>query len=276
MASDQQAIQGLWRLMSCVARGTPIGSATTHYQFDGNRVKEIDPSRVGGGDWSTFELDPKARPKRFTMTSEYAGNGGKAVRRVDCWLYELNGDTLQLCWPNVFGDYPDALSDQTNGVITLARDPGPLPKTKQPAGKKPIDDPVLGRLTWDDDYDWWEAQVELSPGPAIDVHVEPGDEKDDVTAVAGGREFFLWLRRHEPAARGFAAAELLDTHNRSWNDGEPISAGTFADRMTLESVGIDPDGGASLYYHDGDLFWGHCIIVSVGEDRKFKDAGIAG
>jgi uncharacterized protein (TIGR03067 family) len=276
MPSDQQAIQGLWRFVSCVARGGPVGTATTHYQFDGNRVKEIDPAQVDGGDWATFELHPKARPKRLTMTSEAVGKGGKPVRRVDRWVYDLDGDTLRLCWPSVFGDYPDALSDQTHGVITLARDRGPPPRTKQPSGKKPVEDPVLGRLTWDDNYDWWEAQVELKPGLAVEVHVTPGDGKDDVTAVAGGREFIRWLRRHEPAARRFAAAELLNTHNGSWNDGEPISVRTFAGRITLEGVGIDSDGGASLYYHDGDLFWGHCIIVSVGENREFKHATIAG
>jgi hypothetical protein len=195
---------------------------------------------------------------------------------VDRWLYELNGDTLRLCLPNVFGDYPDKLSDQTHGVITLARDAGPPPRTKQPAGKNPIEDPVLGRLTWDDNFDWWEAQIELKPGLTIDAHVELGSAQDDVAAVAAGREFIRWLRQHEPAARRFAAAELLDTHNDCWNDGKPISARTFAGRMTLESVGITPGGGASLYYHDGDLFWGHCIIVTVGKDREFSDATIAG
>src|SRR5438093_9158572 len=38
--------------------------------FRSNRVKEIDPSEVEGGDWATFELDPEDEPKRFTMTSE--------------------------------------------------------------------------------------------------------------------------------------------------------------------------------------------------------------
>src|SRR5262245_12927826 len=101
---DQQAIQGLWRLVSCVARGDRIGTPTTHVQFDGNRMKEIDPSRVDGGEWSTFQLDPQARPKRITMTTERAGKGGKPVRRVDRWLYEIEGDTLRLCWPRVLGD----------------------------------------------------------------------------------------------------------------------------------------------------------------------------
>jgi uncharacterized protein (TIGR03067 family) len=275
MPSDQRAIQGLWRVVSCVARGQSVGTGITHYQFDGNRVKPIDPSRVGGGDWATFVLDPAVQPKRFTMTTEWTGQGGKPVCRVDRWLYELDGDTLRLCWPSVFGDYPDLLSDQIHRVETLVRDTGPPPKTKQPAGKRPIKDAVLGQLTWDDNFDWWAAQVELKPGLIIDVHVEPGN-RDDETAVATGREFVRWLQQHELAARRFAAAQLLDTHNDAWNEGELISARTFAGQLRLESVGIDEVGRASLYYDDGDLFWGHCIVVSVRENGEFENANIAG
>jgi uncharacterized protein (TIGR03067 family) len=276
MPSDQDRIQGLWRVVSCVARGGAVGTAATHYLFEGNRVKEIVPSRVDRDRWSTFELNPRTRPKRFTMTRPATGKGGKAWQRVDCWLYDLAGDTLRLCWPNVFGDYPNELSDQTHGVLTLARDPGPPPATKRPAGKKPIQDRLLGQLTWDDDFDWWETCVELRPGLTIDFHVEPGDDADDAAVVAAGRDFFRWLRRHERAARRFAAGELLDTYNGSWNHGEPISARTFAGRTTLENVGLDPEGGADLYYADGDLFWGHTIIVSVDEGRVFRHATIAG
>src|SRR5262249_3297440 len=125
MVSDQQAIQGLWRVTSRVARGRPIKSATTHVQFDANRVKMINPSLVEGGHWSLFELDPNAHPKRFTMTSERTENDGRPVRRIDRWLYEIKGDVLRLCWPNEFGEYPDELSDVTHGIETLVRDPGP-------------------------------------------------------------------------------------------------------------------------------------------------------
>jgi uncharacterized protein (TIGR03067 family) len=160
MPSDQQAIQGLWRVVSYVARGGPVGTATTHYHFDGNRVKAINPSLVDGGDWSLFELEPQARPKRFTMTSERTGKAEQPVRRIDRWLYEIERDSLRICWPSVFGEYPDVLSDRTHGVITLVRDPGPIPTTKRRSGKQSIADPVLGRLTWDDNFDRWDARVE--------------------------------------------------------------------------------------------------------------------
>src|SRR5580765_4405680 len=105
MVSDQQAIQGLWRVVSRTARGRPVKSATTHVQFDGGRVKMLNPLLVEGGDWSLFELDQNVQPKRFTMTSERTGNDGRRDRRINRWLYESEGDVLRLCWPSVFGEY---------------------------------------------------------------------------------------------------------------------------------------------------------------------------
>ncbi|MBY0460780.1 MAG: DUF2262 domain-containing protein, partial [Gemmataceae bacterium] len=167
------------------------------------------------------------------------------------------------------------ISDQHHSVVTLVRDAGPPPATKQPSGKPPIDDPVFGKLTWDDDLDQWDGRVELKPGLEVDCHLDPTDGQDE-KIVGAGRKFVAWLRKKEPAARRYAASELLDTHNDGWNDGDPISARTFASRMTLETASLQSDGGAALYYRDGDLFWGHCIIVTVNADRAFTDATFAG
>ena len=176
----------------------------------------------------------------------------------------------------MFGEYPDELSDVTHGIETLVRDPGPPPQTKRASGKKPLADPVLGTLTWNDNFDRWEAQLELRPGLTIRVHVTPDAGRDDAAAGATGRKFIDWLRSHELDACRFAATKLLHVHNNSWNDDEPISAQTFMERMTLEAVGIDSEGSASLYYDDGDLFWGHCICVLVAPNREFAGADIAG
>src|SRR5262245_13647247 len=62
--------------------------------------------------------------------------------------------------------------------------------------------------------------------------------------------------------------------------GDPISAcrsratrsGGPAYRRSIrrESIGINADGPVSLDYHDGDLFWGHTIVVRMSEDRTFS------
>jgi hypothetical protein len=65
-------------------------------------------------------------------------------------------------------------------------------------------------------------------------------------------------------------------HNDTWNEGDEIDAATFKSRMSLESIVIYPSGGAEIYYGDGDLFWGHTILVGLTEDLSFRDATIAG
>jgi uncharacterized protein (TIGR03067 family) len=273
--TDQNAIQGLWRLISYISQSRPVTSSSTHYQFKENMVKEVSPSLVDGGSWAAFELDTNARPKRLTVTYEWVGRDGQTVSRIYRNSYELDGDTLRVCIPRVWGTVADVISDKEHSVITLVRDNGPPPATKLPAGKKPVEDAVLGQVIWNDNYDNWEARLELKTGSVVDFHLWPGGRSDEAILEAG-REAVQWLRNNEPAARHFAASRMLDGHNDSWNDGEPISAEAFASRMTLETASIQADGGIDLYYQDGDLFWGHCIIISVSGERQFIDASIAG
>ncbi len=262
-------------MMSCIFRGRPLGTATTHFQFEQDKVKEFNPSQVDGGEWATFELDSSSKLKRFTMTSEWVGKQNTPSRRVDRWLYDLTGDTLRLCWPNIFGEYPDQLSEQVHGVFTLIRDHGPLPTTKARSGKQPIQDPLLGEVKWDDNYDHWKARLEVKSGVVIDFYIEPGDQTDEI-ALEAGRTLAQWLRAHEGDGRRYAASQLLDDHNENWNDSDQISAEDFASRMTLETVALSPNGAGSLYYADGGLFGGHCIIVSQNRNREFTYAHFAG
>jgi len=69
---------------------------------------------------------------------------------------------------------------------------------------------------------------------------------------------------------------LLPIHNDSWNDGTPITEAAFIARMKLESACIFPDGTSELFYEDGDLFWGHMIVITLNQGGAFEDADIAG
>ena len=39
---------------------------------------------------------------------------------------------------------------------------------------------------------------------------------------------------------------------------------------------VSPHGYITLYYNDGDMFWGHAIEITVEEDGTVSDANIAG
>lgn len=46
--------------------------------------------------------------------------------------------------------------------------------------------------------------------------------------------------------------------------------------MTLEGLIFFPDGEVELYYNDGNLFFGHCIIIKMDKHDCFVDASIRG
>ena len=128
----------------------------------------------------------------MTTTYEWPGKGGQLVTRVHREGYDLDGDTLRICVPNVWGEYPNVISDKEHSVITLIRDPGLPPAAKQPSGKQPIDDPILGKLTWNDNFDEWDVRVMIKPGLEIDCHLVPTDGQDE-KIVEAGRKFIAKL-----------------------------------------------------------------------------------
>lgn len=52
-----------------------------------------------------------------------------------------------------------------------------------------------------------------------------------------------------------------------WRDG---------DFFSLSELAFRNDGSIEAYYDDGDIFWGHCIIVRMDKNGNIEDAEIAG
>lgn len=274
MQADRQAIQGLWRIVSTVARGQPSSSAGTHYHFDGHRVKEVVPSLAEGGSWAVFDLSADGSPKRITMTYEFPARGGGTRRQLHRGLYELSGDTLRICWPLMNDEFPPEFSEQTQQVVSFERDHGPPPATKRRSLKASIKHKTLGTLAWDDDLDWWAGEVRFKGAP-VELHIDPGTRGDEV-AVASAAELVKWVKQNDAAARRCAARWLLETYNGFWNEGNDIAPRTFAARLTLDAISVRGSGAVDLYYADGGLFRGHSITVRVNEKRVFERAQLSG
>src|SRR5258708_28880836 len=99
--TDQQAIQGLWQLVSIVHRGRPTNSSEIHYLFSGDRQKEIVPSMVDEGKVrSVFSLDEEADPKEIVLTMDWNGPDGPPAANplVQRGFYRLSGDDLEMCF----------------------------------------------------------------------------------------------------------------------------------------------------------------------------------
>ena len=79
-------------------------------------------------------------------------------------------------------------------------------------------------------------------------------------------------------AKQYAATSLLAVKNGTWLDPDELEVTVegFMERMAVESVVVNEDGSATIYFEDGDLFWGHLILVERDRNGAFGEAHIAG
>jgi len=60
-----------------------------------------------------------------------------------------------------------------------------------------------------------------------------------------------------------AVTELLPFKNNAWlePDEAELTPAAFKDRLRLETISVCEDSEFSFWYNDGDLFWGHTVVV---------------
>lgn len=138
-------------------------------------------------------------------------------------------------------------------------------------------DPVLGRLVLNKAVDWFEGQVTWL-GKTIDVALSADGEIDPQAALKAAKVLLGSMAEWSRKIEHFAVSELLDLKNECWlAEGEQeISATEFLTRMQLTSMTVYPDGSFEFWHEDGDLFWGHSILVSGSISLGVTDASIAG
>lgn len=81
--------------------------------------------------------------------------------------------------------------------------------------------------------------------------------------------------------RKYACDKMLELANDWLEDNEEatvdrITSEMFMNLMEFESLNVHDDGSFDFYFSDGDMFWGHCIIVEGNINGEFESAYIAG
>jgi len=139
-------------------------------------------------------------------------------------------------------------------------------------------DEFFGELTWQALVGGWEGRMSLPDGlGSTQVCIYTPDDERDQTITPEARAAFTRVVAERAAFARKAADDLLAVHNESWHHYEntpPLTSEQFQARLTLESIHIRSSGSATVYYDDGDLFWGHTIIVEQADDRNFLGEAI--
>ncbi|WP_087026554.1 DUF2262 domain-containing protein [Thaumasiovibrio subtropicus] len=150
-----------------------------------------------------------------------------------------------------------------------------LRKFKEPVE---ITHPEFGILVLNRTVDWFEGTVNWIDEP-ISVSVSLDEENGSSDASMKTLEALYsgasdWSKR----ITNYAVSELLELKNDNWlMDGqEALTAADFISAMKLDSITVYPDGEFEFWHNDGDLFWGHSILVSGSLAEGPNDADIPG
>jgi hypothetical protein len=78
--------------------------------------------------------------------------------------------------------------------------------------------------------------------------------------------------------RDCAVKELLPLKSQNWReeDGSSVSRREFEKRMSLQYITVEPSGDFEMCYDDGELFFGHEIVVRGNVHHGMKGADIQG
>jgi len=134
---------------------------------------------------------------------------------------------------------------------------------------------IFSELQFDSDTKNYDGQVKFNNRDFVDltISIEMFD-KDKVFKLA--ENVFKKIEELEETYKESIAENLLTIHNETWNEESITSKSEFINRIKLEGILFFCDGNAELYYNDGDLFWGHTIVVSINENGQYQDSQIYG
>ncbi|MGV0102499.1 DUF2262 domain-containing protein [Nostoc sp. DSM 114160] len=134
----------------------------------------------------------------------------------------------------------------------------------------------LGYIRYNSELDWYDSQVVFYE-TQLTISISTDDNDKVKSALDRASSVVQELKHHAKSAKEYAVQQLLKLKNDTWLDeDETLTSEEFKNRMTLEGLVFFPDGEAEFYYNDGNLFFGHCIIIKMDKNDCFVDARIGG
>ena len=143
--------------------------------------------------------------------------------------------------------------------------------------REDVEHATLGTLRYNADLDLYDGQVEHG-GKAVPIHLAAVGQKEFDAAAARAVHVTSSLDDYARRAKEYAAERLLKIKNNGWlREGEsPVGADEFKEKLSLQELVFRRYGAVDFYHRDGNLFWGHGVVVSLDGGDNFVNADIPG
>jgi len=142
---------------------------------------------------------------------------------------------------------------------------------------KDVEHETLGTLRYDGDLEWYEGKVEHG-GKVVPIYLAAVGQKEFDAAAVRAVNVTSRLDEYERRAKEYAAGQLLKIKNDGWlEEGEaPVNADEFKEKMSLQEIVFRRYGAVDFHHGDGNLFWGHDVVVSLDGGDNFVEAKVSG
>ncbi len=140
-----------------------------------------------------------------------------------------------------------------------------------------VQSPTFGALVLNRRGGQYEGNAQWC-GVDVRLSLSCADLTNPSTAIAIAESVFGAQEEWDKRVKEFAAERLLELKNDSWleDEQEELSREDFMSHMKLQEISVEESGDFGLWHDDGDLFFGHTILVSGNLERGLTDAGIHG
>lgn len=131
--------------------------------------------------------------------------------------------------------------------------------------QKPVtfDDPAFGTFTLDRRVNSFGAKTVWQKKP-VKLRLSAKEPAEVQAALKTAKTLWESQSEWDTKVRDFAVQRLLERKNDEWlgEDEDEILPEEFKARMKLQTITVHSDGAFEFWHDDGDLFWGHAIMVS--------------
>ncbi|NPC92952.1 DUF2262 domain-containing protein [Bacillus sp. WMMC1349] len=148
---------------------------------------------------------------------------------------------------------------------------------------KPINyrDEKLGTFKLDKSVKLFEKEITWAGQEGILYFDWNENEQEMKASLATAHTLFQDPVQWNAKIRAYAAEELVELANDWLQDNDEaefdaITKELFIELMEFNSISVYSDGDFEVFFDDGDMFWGHSIIVSGHRNGIFESAEIAG
>ena len=136
---------------------------------------------------------------------------------------------------------------------------------------------TINEFQYNSEFNWYESSRQIN-GIQAKIYVSDKEVKEVEALNNRLNQAMDWVKNDFELIKKYCADNLLELKNESWADSEEeqVTEEEFKNLLLLESIKIESDGRLELIFQDGDLFWGHLIVVRSDADYKLNYADIEG